>query len=61
MLSIQSFDAVSPPKDKLVKVKILQPFYVAGRIAEVGSIVSLALGDAQFMGRAISPPKCEIL
>jgi hypothetical protein len=48
-------------KDPLVKVKVLVPFYMAGRLYEPGVVVSMPHTDAVLAATNLNPPQVEIL
>jgi hypothetical protein len=47
--------------DPMVRVKVLTPFYVAGRLCEPGITMSMLTSDAQAAAKIMIPPQVEIL
>jgi hypothetical protein len=48
-------------QDPMVRVRVLRPFYVAGRLCEPGVTISMTTSDAQAGAKNAIPPTVEIL
>lgn len=61
MLTERSIPAPQVIKDPPVKVRVLSAFYMAGKVCEVGSTVSMPRTDAIMAATNVTPPQVEIL
>jgi hypothetical protein len=48
-------------EDPLIRVKVLTPFYMRGRLYEPGVSISMLTSDAQAAAKIVVPPQVEIL
>jgi hypothetical protein len=48
-------------RDPMIRVKVLVPFFMAGKLCDVGDTVSMPTTEARYAAGSIIPPRIEIL
>jgi hypothetical protein len=48
-------------KDPMVRVKVLVPFFMAGKQCDVGDTLKMLTSDAQAAAKGCVPPRVEII
>jgi hypothetical protein len=61
MLGRHSMPGAPQFADPLVRIKVLIPFYMAGKLYEEGVTMSMLSSEAQAGARSCNPPRVEII
>ena len=47
--------------DPMIRVKVLVPFFMLGKVCEIGSVVTMLSSEARAAAETIIPPRVEII